>query len=58
VKTFRNTKHTARNHECTNVIACQAVTAPAAHWVECSETVLVGLQSLWVVNGARFYGYL
>lgn len=58
MKTFRNTKYTKRDYEATNVIACQAVAAPAPHWVECSETVLEGLFPLWIENGTRYFGYL
>jgi len=57
-KTFRNTKFTRRDYEGTNVVACQGATAPADHWVECDESVINGLDKLWIQDGRRFFGYL
>lgn len=56
--TFRNTRFTKRDYECTNVVACEAEAAPDARWEECSPDVLAGLTHLWTERGVRFYGYL
>lgn len=58
MKTFKNTSFKKRDYECTNVVACQAASAPEGTWVECDESVLTGLKQLWMVNGVRFFGYL
>ena len=46
MKTFKNTKFTRRDYEATNVVACQAETAPADHWIECDESVPVSYTHL------------
>lgn len=65
LKTFKSKNWTARNYECTNVVACQAVAAPegkiAIHgenWVECDESALAGLTQLEICAGVRYFGYL
>jgi hypothetical protein len=46
------------DYEATNVVACQAETAPADHWIECDESVLSGLTQLWTENGRTYFGWL
>lgn len=58
LKTFRNTRWTSRNYECTNIVACQAPAAPADHWEECEAEILNGLTDLWREGDVRLFGYL
>jgi hypothetical protein len=58
MKTFKNKNFTKRNYECTNVVFCQAETAPDANWVECNENEIGNCQQLWLQNGVRYFGYL
>lgn len=58
MKTFRNVHFTKRDHECTNVVACQADEAPGADWVECSADILAPLTQLWIRGNVRYFGYL
>jgi len=57
MKTFRNKNFTKRDYECTNVIACQAETAPNENWIECDESILSGLTQLHVTAGVRYFGH-
>ena len=57
-RTFKNSKFTRRDYECTNVVACRAATAPADHWVECDESALKGLTQPWTENGCTYFGWL
>jgi hypothetical protein len=57
-KTFLNTKFTKRDYECSNVVACQAETAPGPQWVECDESIIANLQKLWITDGVRYFGWL
>ena len=56
--TYRNTRFTARDYECTNVVACVADAAPAAFWQPADESILSGLTKLYVEAGVTYYGYL
>ena len=56
--TYRNTKFTTRNYDCTNVVACVASAAPASHWQPADESILSGLTQLYRENGVTYYGYL
>lgn len=56
--TYRNANYTTRNYECTNVVACQSESHPGENWVECDESVLVGLTQLEIVGGVRYFGHL
>lgn len=59
MKTFRNTAFTRRDYECTNIVACQTESAPAGqHWEECDESILDGLDQLWIESGVRYFGYM
>ena len=58
MKTFKNTKPTKRDYECTNVVACSAESAPSADWVECDESVLANLSPLYTQAGVRYFGWL
>jgi len=58
LKTFRNTKFTKRDYECSNVVACQAETAPGPQWVECDESFLAKMDRLWIQGGVRYFGWL
>jgi len=56
--TYRNTRWTRRDYECTNVVACVASVAPGAEWVECDESALDSLDHLYTQAGVKYYGYL
>lgn len=58
LKTFKNTNYTTRNYEVTNVVACQAPSAPGPQWVECDPSTLDKLQQLWKQGDATYFGYL
>ena len=58
MKTFKNRNFTKRDYECTNVVACQAVSAPSADWVPCDGSVLDGLTHLETVADVRYFGWL
>jgi len=58
--TFKNKNFTKRNYECTNVVFCQAVTAPNDNWIECNESEIkaIGCYGLYVQDGVRYFGWL
>lgn len=58
MKTFRNTKYTKRNYDCTNIVACQALSAPGPEWVECEPEIVEKLTQLYLQNGVRYFGHL
>jgi hypothetical protein len=58
MKTFKNVKFVKRDYEATNIVACQAESAPNENWIECDEAVLAKLTQLWIENGVRYFGYL
>ena len=58
MKTYRNTRFTCRDYECTNVVACVSDTPPNDNWIECDASTLDGLMMLWIQNGVRYYGWL
>ena len=58
MKTYRNTKFTTRNYECTNVVACVAAAAPAAHWEVADDAIIAGLTKLYTSAGVTYYGHL
>lgn len=57
--TFQNLAFT-ENEECTNVVFCQADSAPAGNWVECSADDMAGtgVSKLYMAAGVRYFGYL
>jgi len=63
--TYRNRNWTARNYECTNVVAAVSDTAPthglsgspADYWEE-ADVDLTKLDNLGSCAGVTFYGYL
>ena len=56
--TYRNTKFTTRDYECTNIVACVSAAAPAAFWEAADESILSGLTKLYTQAGVTYYGYL
>lgn len=60
MKTFKNKNFTKRNYECTNIVFCQAETAPDANWIECDsiELELTSCRQLWLQDGVRYFGWL
>jgi hypothetical protein len=60
MKTFKNTKFVKRDYECTNVVFCQAETAPNENYKEVdeSELYLSNCQPLRTENDVKYYGYL
>lgn len=67
MKTYRNLNFTKRNYECSNVVACQTALVPGADgrlpgstavWQESHESILNGLESLWLQSDVRYYGWL
>ena len=58
---YRNKYYTGRQHDCTNLVACEAPAKPETaddRWVPATNYVLQGLTQLWTENGVRYYGYL
>jgi hypothetical protein len=55
---YRNKKFTARDYECTNVVACVADAAPAANWEPTDASILTGLTKLYTQAGVTYYGHL
>lgn len=58
MNTYRNTKWTRRDYECTNVVACVGPSAPASHWEKCDDNVLAGLTMLYRQGDVTYYGYM
>ena len=60
MKTFKNKNFKTRNYECTNIVFCQAETAPESKWIECNENEieLLKCKSLYIEDGVRYLGYL
>ena len=60
MKTFKNTKFTTRDYEATQVVFCQAETAPNEFWVECSELEIYrkNCTQLYKAGDQTFFGYL
>jgi hypothetical protein len=61
MKTFKNKNFTKRDYEATNVVACVAEQAPVTtdnRWQPANESVLDGLELLYVQAGVRYYGYM
>jgi hypothetical protein len=60
--TFKNTKFTSRNYECTNLVVCEAEAAPGENWTECDSAEKDGLTQLYIERANRtsvtYYGYL
>jgi hypothetical protein len=57
MKTFRNIKFIKRDYDCTNIVFCEAETAPNENWIECNASENT-LSQLWMENGVRYFGYL
>jgi hypothetical protein len=57
MKTFRNIKFIKRDYDCTNIVFCEAETAPNENWIECDANENT-LNQLWMENGDRYFGYL
>lgn len=57
MKTFKNKNFTKRNYDCTNVVYCQAKTAPNENWIEVDSSENT-LGQLWMENGVRYFGYM
>lgn len=59
MKTFKNKHFKGVDPECTNVIFCQADTAPSDNWIECEEAELKQakyVHQLYIQAGVRFFG--
>jgi hypothetical protein len=65
--TYRNTKATKRNYDCTNVVFCQAesieqarAASPNANWTPCDESEITSrnMSHLWTQGGVRFFGWM
>ena len=55
---YRNTKFTKRDYECSNVVACEAESAPGPQWELSDVSAVRGLGHLWTVAGVRYWGWL
>lgn len=57
--TFQNLAFT-ENEECTNVVFCQADSAPAGNWAACPASAMdgTGVSNLYMAGGVRYFGYL
>jgi hypothetical protein len=61
MKTFKNKNFTDINPDCTNVIFCQADTAPSDNWIECEADELRKCHCarlLYIQDGIRYFGVL
>lgn len=58
MKTFKNQKFLLKGFQATNVIACQAESAPSADWIECDSADVEGLDHLYTIAGVRYFGSL
>jgi len=60
MKTFKNINFTKRNYETTNIVFCQAETAPNENWLECNELEidLLNCKQLYKQGDVRYFGYL
>ena len=67
MRTYRNTKATKRDHECTNIVFCQAETIqqvralfPLSSWQECEESEIKtrNTDQLYLQAGVRVFGWL
>jgi hypothetical protein len=60
MQTFKNKNFKKRNYDCTNVVFCQADTAPDNNWVPCNESQIETLKctQLYIMNDVRYFGYL
>lgn len=67
MKTFRNNNATKRDHECTNVVFCQAETLqqvqalfPLSNWEECQpeEIKTRNTDQIYIQAGVRVFGWL
>jgi hypothetical protein len=58
---YVNSNRRARDYECTNVIACVALTDAKPQrgcWEPSDESALTGLTKLWREGDFQYYGYL
>jgi len=60
INRFKNENFTQRDYECTNVVFCQAESAPNENWIECDEKELVNSRcgQLYIQADVRYFGYL
>ena len=57
MKTFKNKNFIKRDYECTNIVFCEAETAPNENWIECDSKENV-LNQLYMIDNVRYFGYL
>ena len=57
VKTFKNKNFVKRDYEATNLVFCEATTAPNENWIECDSSEN-RLNQLHKQNNVTYYGYL
>lgn len=60
MKTFKNKQFKRRDYETTNVVFCQAESAPNDNWMECAadEMAKTTVSQLWIQGGVRYFGWL
>lgn len=59
MKTFKNTRFTKRDYECTNIVACRSEKSPTtSDWKPADDSVLFGLTMLYRQAGVEYWGYL
>lgn len=65
MKTYKNASFKTRDHEATNIVACQTEGDPKVNgdrqqveWIPATEGVTSGLTPLYVCDGVRYFGYL
>ena len=58
--TFKNANFAKRDFKATNIVFCQAETAPDSNWVECKavEIELLNCYQLYKQNEVRYFGWL
>lgn len=60
MKTFKNKSFVKRDYEATNIVFCQAETAPNENWVEVDEAELLKttVTHLYTSNSVKYFGWL
>lgn len=57
MRTFKNKNFTTRDYKTTNLVYCQAETAPDANWIEV-EGMELNVTHLYTQAGVRYFGWL
>ena len=57
---FKNANFVKRNFKSTDIVFCEAETAPDSSWIECQaiEVELLNCYQLYKQNEVRYFGWL